>query len=147
MGKKVAVAGPAVGMMGLAACTTYNMEEDVLQQQVAKSAETNTDGQLMGVIVELMPSFPGGNEALMDYLKNNLVYPQEDSVEGRVVISFVVERDGSITEAQVAKSLAPAYDEEALRVIKAMPKWAPGRRNGETTRTKYSIPISFRIDR
>ena len=79
----------------------------------------------------------------MDYLKTNIRYPQvKDTLDGRVVISFVVERDGSITNAEVVKSLAPAYDAEALRVVSAMPKWV--HEGGFTVKIKYTIPITFR---
>ena len=97
----------------------------------------------MGDVVEPMPHFPGGDEALVDYLKTNIRYPQvKDTLDGRVVISFVVERDGSITNAEVVKSLAPAYDAEALRVVSAMPKWV--HEGGFTVKIRYAIPITFR---
>ena len=100
---------------------------------------------LFGDVVEQMPSFPGGTQALMEYLQENVVYPEETCAQGRVVITFVVEKDGSITEAKVVKSVEPALDEEALRIVNAMPKWIPGSQNGERVRTKFAVPVFFRL--
>lgn len=111
--------------------------------------EGQTSETIFGDVAEQMPSFPGGQKALLDYLSANVRYPddcEETCVQGRVVISFVVERDGSITEAKVAKSVYPSLDEEALRVVNGMPKWLPGKQNGESVRTKYVIPITFRLE-
>ena len=99
-------------------------------------------------VVEQMPSFPGGNSALMKFLNENIHYPvvaQENGVQGRVVISFVVERDGHITDVQVARSVDPSLDKEAQRVVKSMPKWIPGKQNGSAVRVKYNVPVSFRL--
>ena len=99
-------------------------------------------------VVEQMPSFPGGPGALMRYLADNIKYPveaQKNGIQGRVVVSFVVERDGSLSNFQIARSVEPSIDEEAIRVAKAMPRWIPGKHNGSATRVKYNIPISFRL--
>ncbi len=99
-------------------------------------------------VVEQMPSFPGGQGALMEYLSKNVKYPvvaQENGVQGRVVVSFVVERDGSVTDVQVVKSVDPSLDREAVRVISSMPKWIPGKQNGQAVRVKYNVPVSFRL--
>ena len=99
-------------------------------------------------VVEQMPSFPGGQSALMSYLANNIKYPvvaQENGVQGRVVVSFVVERDGSITDVQVVRSVDPSLDREAQRVVRSMPKWIPGKQNGQAVRVKYNVPVSFRL--
>ena len=99
-------------------------------------------------VVEQMPMFPGGTQALMQFLKDNVQYPpecEEICIQGRVILTFVVERDGSITQAKVAKSLDPLLDAEALRVVNAMPKWIPGRQNGVTVAVKYTIPVTFRL--
>ena len=89
--------------------------------------------------------FPGGQKALMEYLAANVQYPEETCAQGRVVITFVVEKDGSITEPKVVRSVDPALDEEALRVVRGMPKWYPGKQNGVSVRVKYTIPVSFRL--
>ena len=99
-------------------------------------------------VVEEMPSFPGGNGALMSYLNGNTKYPvvaQENGVQGRVIISFVVERDGSISDVKVARSVDPSLDREAQRVVKSMPRWTPGKQNGQTVRVKYTVPVVFRL--
>ena len=99
-------------------------------------------------VVEEMPSFPGGSAALMSYLSSNTKYPvvaQENGVQGRVIISFVVERDGSISDVKVARSVDPSLDREAQRVVKSMPRWSPGKQNGSTVRVKYTVPVVFRL--
>lgn len=100
-------------------------------------------------VVEQMPSFPGGNEALMKYVQDNVKYPSHISKaerkQGRVVVKFVVERDGSVTNVKVARSVSPLLDKEALRVISNMPKWIPGKQNGRTVRVAYNVPVSFRL--
>ena len=99
-------------------------------------------------VVEQMPQFSGGTEALLKYLAENVRYPkeaEEKSLQGRVIATFVVEKDGSISRAKVVKSVDPLLDEEALRVVNSMPNWTPGRQNGEPVAVKYTIPISFKL--
>lgn len=98
--------------------------------------------------VEQMPSFPGGTEALLSWISNNLKYPvkaEENGVQGRVVCSFVVDRDGSIQDIQVVKSIDPSLDAEAIRLLNSMPKWTPGMQNGVSVRTKFTLPFTFRL--
>lgn len=100
-------------------------------------------------VVEQMPSFPGGPSALMEWLSNNVKYPvvaQENGVQGRVVVSFVVERDGSITDVKVVRGVDPSLDREASRVVRAMPRWIPGKQNGSAVRVKYNVPVAFRLE-
>ena len=104
--------------------------------------------KVFGDIAEQMPSFPGGDRKLMEYLASSIQYPpecKESCIQGRVIVTFVVERDGSISQAKVVKSLDPLLDAEALRVVKAMPKWIPGRQAGVTVAVKYTIPVTFRL--
>ena len=99
-------------------------------------------------VVEEMPSFPGGQGALMSFLNSNIKYPvvaQENGVQGRVIVGFVVERDGSITDVKVMRSVDPSLDREAQRVVKAMPRWKPGKQNGSAVRVKYTVPVVFRL--
>jgi len=99
-------------------------------------------------VVEEMPQFPGGQAALLEYLAKNIKYPvvaEENGVQGRVVVTFVVERDGSITDVRVIKSVDPSLDKEATRVVKSMPKWQPGKQNGSAVRVKYTVPVQFRL--
>lgn len=98
--------------------------------------------------VDEMPSFPGGLNGLMTFLAQNMVYPvtaQENGVQGRVTVSFVVETDGSITDVEVAHSVDPFLDREAMRIVKAMPKWTPGKKDGKPVRVKYTVPVVFRL--
>ena len=86
---------------------------------------------------------------MLDYLHDNIKYPEScrrDSIQGRVIISFVVEKDGSINSAEIVKGVHEQLDAEALRVIDAMPKWKPGKQRGKTVRVKYAIPVNFRLD-
>jgi protein TonB len=99
-------------------------------------------------VVEQMPSFPGGDAALMQYLSSHIKYPvvaEENGIQGRVIATFVVERDGSITDVKVVKSVDPSLDKEAIRVLKSMPKWIPGKQNGAAVRVKYTVPVTFRL--
>jgi TonB family protein len=99
-------------------------------------------------VVEQMPQFPGGPAALMQFLAQSIRYPveaQKTGAQGRVIVSFVVETDGSITEAKAVKSVSPELDAEAVRVINSMPNWTPGRQNGEAVRVKYVVPVTFRL--
>lgn len=99
-------------------------------------------------VVEQMPSFPGGPAALMKYLNDNVKYPvaaMENGVQGRVVVSFVVEKDGSITDVKVVRSVDPSLDKEASHVVKGMPNWIPGKQNGSAVRVKYNVPVVFRL--
>ena len=100
-------------------------------------------------VVEEMPQYPGGAQALLEFLNQNVQYPEEAEkagIQGRVIATFVVEKDGSVSNARVVKSVDPLFDAEALRVINAMPKWKPGKQNGELVRVKYTVPLSFRFD-
>ena len=99
-------------------------------------------------VVEQMPSFPGGQAALMNYLNNNIKYPviaEENGIQGRVVVQFVVGKDGHISDVRVAKSVDPSLDKEAVRVVKAMPKWIPGKQNGQAVTVRYTLPVTFRL--
>ncbi len=99
-------------------------------------------------VVENMPEFPGGMAELMKYLQKNIKYPtisQENGVQGRVIVQFVVNRDGSIVDPVVLRSVDPYLDKEALRVVKAMPKWKPGEQRGKPVRVKFTLPVQFRL--
>lgn len=99
-------------------------------------------------IVEQQPLFPGGPTALMKYLSENTKYPvvaQENGVQGRVTVQFVVEKDGSISDVHVLRGVDPSLDKEAVRVVKSMPRWTPGKQNGITVRVNYRVPVLFRL--
>jgi protein TonB len=100
-------------------------------------------------VVEQMPSFPDGQAALLRYLAQNIEYPtiaKENGVEGMVVVQFVVERDGSIAGATVVKGIGAGCDEEALRVVRGMPKWQPGKQRGQPVRVQFNLPIRFKLE-
>lgn len=98
--------------------------------------------------VEQMPEFPGGRDQLNKYYESNLRYPKvaiENGIQGRVIVQFIVNTDGSISDATVIRSVDPACDEEALRVINSMPHWTPGQTNGKNVRVRYTLPVTFRL--
>lgn len=100
-------------------------------------------------VVEQMPSFPGGISGLRTYLNQNIRYPaeaQENCVQGRVVVSFVVGKDGHISDVTVLRSVDPSLDKEAVRVIRNMPRWTPGKQGGEPVKVRYNVPVSFRLN-
>ena len=100
-------------------------------------------------VVDEMPQFPGGPSALFEFISKNIQYPKEAvdaNLQGRVIVSFVVEKDGSVSNAKVVRPIDPLLDAEALRVVNSMPKWIPGKQNGEAFRVKYTIPVTFRIE-
>ena len=100
-------------------------------------------------VVGQQPSFPGGREELFKYLTYNVKYPidaAKNKIEGRVLVTFVVEHDGSISNVDVANSVYPSLDKESIRVVNGMSKWIPGKVNGKTVRVKYTIPITFRLN-
>lgn len=95
---------------------------------------------------DVMPKFPGGNSALLDWLRNNVHYPKvaaEAHLQGCVVVCFIVEKDGSLTNVRAFKDYAPSLEKEAIRVVKSMPNWIPGRDGGKAVRVKYNIPVNF----
>ena len=107
---------------------------------------TNEDTSQVYEAVEQMPSFPGGQGALNLFLANNVKYPAvaaENGIQGRVIVGFIVERDGSLSNVKVERSVDPALDREARRVVKSMPKWQPGKAKGSTVRVKFTVPIVF----
>jgi TonB family protein len=122
--------------------------DTVIIEKEPSKVKKRTAKVVMGDVVEQMPSFPGGPQALLDYLSEHINYPEgyeETCVQGRVVITFVVEKDGSLSDVAVVKSLEKAFDEEALRAVKSMPNWIPGMQNGEPIRVKYAVPVNFRL--
>ncbi len=111
------------------------------KEEVVKEAE-------IFVVVEENPEFPGGDAARMQFLRDNIEYPRvarETGLEGRVVVGFVVEPDGRLTNFKVIRGRAPSLDDEALRVAKLMPKWKPGKQRGKTVRVQYQMPITFTL--
>lgn len=110
-------------------------EEEVVEQEIFQ-------------IVEEMPAYPGGDQKLMEYIAKNIKYPQiarESGIQGRVFVGFVVEPDGSVSNVKLLRGIGGGCDEEAMRVIKSMPKWKPGKQRGKAVRVSYQIPVNFRL--
>lgn len=100
------------------------------------------------MVVEAMPEFPGGEAALHKYLGENIKYPQmakESGIQGRVFVTFVVERDGSVTDVKVLRGIGGGCDEEAIRVVKGMPRWSPGKQRGKPVRVQFNLPVKFTL--
>ena len=124
-------------------------QNEVIEEYVAPEVEEEevVEAEVF-TIVEEMPEYPGGLNKLTDYLSKNIKYPQmarESGIQGRVFVNFVVEPDGSVSNVNVMRSLGGGCDEEAVRVVKAMPKWKPGRQRGKAVRVSYILPIVFKL--
>ena len=123
-------------------------EEVVIAAPVEAPVEEEEE-EVIFVVVESMPEFPGGQQALFKFLSENVKYPviaQENGIQGRVICQFVVNKDGSIVDVEVVRSGGDAsLDKEAVRVIKSMPKWKPGKQRGKPVRVKYPVPVNFKL--
>lgn len=120
--------------------------EEVSSMAMAKDTAETKSGKEFPCIPETFPQFPGGHVALFEYLSKNIKFPkskENEDVKVRVVTTFTVEKDGSITDAKIVRSQGEAFDNEALRVINGMPKWIPGMQNGKAVSVKYTLPITF----
>ncbi len=132
---------------------TISSEDDQTQAQEVIQApiempEEDPEENIVFVVAEKMPSFPGGQQALMKYLSENIRYPviaQENGVQGRVIVQFTVRRDGSIDDVKVVKSADPSLDKEAVRLIKSVPAWEPGMQRGKAVNCKFTVPIVFKL--
>ncbi len=122
--------------------------EVVINAPVSTGPVVEEEDNVVFQVVETMPSFPGGDAALFKFLSENVKYPviaQENGIQGRVICQFVVNRDGSIVDVVVVRPVDPSLDKEAIRVIKSMPRWTPGRQRGKSVRVKYTLPVNFRL--
>lgn len=126
---------------------TKDTKVEVAVVQITTEEEEKVEEEIF-VVVENMPEFPGGDLALLKYIANAIQYPtiaQENGIQGRVLVNFVVDKDGSISNAKIARGVDPAIDKEALRVIMSLPKWKPGLQRGKPVRVSYTVPISFQL--
>lgn len=129
--------------------------EDVNRDRVVKEVveekpveKPKDEGPVSMAMVEQKPSFPGGDAAMYKWLNDNIIYPaaaSEEGVQGKVTVQFIVEKDGSISHVKVVRGKHPALDAEAARVIRKMPRWTPGRNNGQPVRVTYHLPVQFRL--
>ena len=129
---------------------TSEDDQNKAQEIIAMPAPAEEDEVTNEIftVVEDMPMFPGGESALLSYIGKSVKYPviaQENGIQGRVIVSFVVEKDGSVADATVVRGVDPSLDKEALRVVNAMPKWTPGKQRGKPVRVKYTLPVTFRL--
>ncbi|NLK92073.1 MAG: energy transducer TonB [Bacteroidales bacterium] len=130
----------------------FDSEDDknkkvVIQAPIAAPVEDPEENRIH-VVVERMPEFPGGEAAMSQFINRTIRYPviaQENGIQGRVVVQFVVNTDGKIVDVEVVRGVEESLDKEAVRVVKAMPPWNPGRQGGKNVRVKYTLPIRFRI--
>ncbi len=130
-----------------AEATETTVVEDYVAPPVVKEEEVAEEEIFQ--IVEEMPSYPGGMQSLYEYLSENIRYPvvaMESGIQGRVYVTFVVEKDGSISDVKVLRGIGGGCDEEAVRVIKAMPKWNPGKQRGRAVRVLYNVPVNFTLN-
>ena len=129
--------------------TTEETETEVVIAAPVEAPVEEEEEEVVFVVVESMPEFPGGQQALFKYLSDNVKYPviaQENGIQGRVICQFVVNKDGSIVDVEVVRSGGdPSLDKEAVRVIKSMPKWKPGKQRGKAVRVKYTVPVNFKL--
>jgi len=129
--------------------TEETNEEIEIKAPVEQVVEEEEQEEEIFMVVETMPEFPGGQAELFKYLSENVKYPviaQENGIQGRVICQFVVNKDGSIVDVQVVRSGGDAsLDKEAVRVIKSMPKWKPGKQRGKAVRVKYTVPVNFKL--
>ncbi|MBO6026108.1 MAG: energy transducer TonB [Bacteroidales bacterium] len=124
-------------------------QDEVIEEYIAPEVEEEevVEAEIF-TIVEEMPDFPGGLAKLTDYLGKNIKYPQmarESGIQGRVFVNFVIEPDGSVSNVNVMRSLGGGCDEEAIRVVKSMPKWKPGKQRGKAVRVSYILPVNFKL--
>ncbi len=129
--------------------TEDDKEVEVVIAAPVEAPVEEEEEEVVFQVVEKMPEFPGGTQALFKYLSENVKYPviaQENGIQGRVICQFVVNKDGSIVDVEVVRSGGdPSLDKEAVRVIKSMPKWNPGKQRGKAVRVKYTVPVNFKL--
>lgn len=133
------------------ASQTEDAKEEVVAPVSPEAKEAPADStakEEVFMVAEQMPEFPGGMKELLKFLQENVKYPEnamKNNVQGRVIVQFVIEKDGTPTEFKVARSVDPDLDAEALRVLQTMPKWKPGMQRGEVVRVKFTVPVSFKL--
>lgn len=114
---------------------------------MTSTAQTKKNDMVFDV-VEVMPQFPGGQIAMLQYLMKNIKYPEQamkEGIQGRVTVRFIVEKDGSISDVKPVLSVHPLLNKEAVRVVKSMPKWSPGKHNGKPVRVRFNLPVMFKL--
>ena len=144
---KALVALPVAALLLMVGCKPAAQEPQQTETAQTEVTENTPEGEVF-LVVEVEPQFEGGLEALYKYLAENIKYPEQaksDGIQGRVFVRFVIEADGSVTNAQVLRGIGGGCDEEALRVVEAMPKWTPGMQQGKPVRVQFNLPITFKL--
>ena len=138
MKKILFIALLSFGFMANAMAQHFDEGEEVIEQ---------SESDKVFEVVEKMPSFPGGQGALFDFMEKNIKYPkvaEDNGIQGRVLVTFIVKKDGSLSDVRVAKSVDPSLDKEAVRLVESMPKWNPGIEKGQYVNVKFRLPVTFR---
>ena len=152
MGKAALVAGVSLALSSLSAMATSTSPSEVMMSNNGSQSQvcdTTQRTEIFGMIHETMPYFRGGDRALMEYLQKHVNYPPEavkDSIQGRVIVQLLIERNGEVSEVKVVRSVHELLDNEAVRVCKSLPKFFPGRRGGETVAMWLTLPITFKLE-
>ncbi|MBQ0157303.1 MAG: energy transducer TonB [Bacteroidales bacterium] len=149
-GKAVKIIGLA-SVVSLAASAAASNETSFCNSGIKADTlliKVNIEEAVTGKMTQSYLEFPGGEEAMMVFIKDNIVYPEvarEAGIQGRVIVQFIVGTDGTISDIEVVRGVHPLLDEEAMRVVGKMPKWKPGKLMDKTVRTKYSLPVFFKL--
>lgn len=137
------IAGNAVNTDG-----KKDLNQEFIEVPVGSKSQQDDPDKMVFMVVEKMPEYPGGDKELYTYLAKNIEYPAEarkKGIQGRVYVTFVIERDGRVSDVRILRGIGGGCDEEALRVVKAMPKWSPGVQKGKPVRVQYNLPVSFKL--
>ena len=134
-------------LIGFGACSA--LDNKIHSTEINANENENKQAQrqeaVFCYVIEIQPEFSGGDQARIDFIQKNLRYPETDSViQGRVILNFIVEKDGTLNDITVIRSLAPEFDKEAVRIMELMPKWIPGKQLGENIRVRFTLPINFK---
>ena len=121
----------------------------LMPEVVGDTIEEIIEDYFMGIIFEITPEYPGGDKARLNFLRENIVYPKEAKekrIQGTVYVGFVVEKDGTLSDIKVLRGIGGGCDEEAIRIVKMMPKWKPGKQRGKEVRVSFTMPVRFKLD-
>ena len=140
----------AMSLLALVGCfgCSETAEEEKAVAEVSMAETPSAESEKVMDVAEVMPEFPGGMKALLGFLGKNIAYPKESlekDEQGRVVCRFVIAKDGTISDVEVVRSVSAALDNEAIRVIKSMPKWKPGMNKGKPVAVQYTLPVQFKL--
>ena len=130
------------------ALLSFGFMANAMAQHFDEGEEVIEQSDKVFEVVDEMPSFPGGQSALFDFMAKNIKYPEvaeDNGIQGRVLVTFIVKKDGSLSDVRVAKSVDPSLDKEAVRLVKSMPKWNPGIHRGRYVNVKFTVPVTFRL--